>query len=244
MTAITVDHLRRTFQVSERRPGLLGALGGLVRRQTRTVTALNDISFSLRCGELVGYIGPNGASKSTTVKILAGILVPNSGRVDVLGRVPWRQRAATATDIGVAFGQRTQLWWDLPVIESFELLRHIYRSREPDWRQRLDTLVEMLGLGPHLDTPVRQLSLGFRVRSDLVASLLHGPRVLFLDEPTLGLDAGSKLAVRDVIRRLNREQGLTVILTTHGMDDIEALCDRVIVIHRGGIFCADPAAAG
>jgi len=240
MTAIRVEHLRRTFQVSERQPGVRGALAGLFRRQTRTVTALNGISFSLRRGELLGYIGPNGAGKSTTVKILAGILVPDSGQVEVLGRVPWQQRAATAATIGVVFGQRTQLWWDLPVIESFELLRHIYRIREPDWRLRLDTLVEMLGLGPHLNTPVRQLSLGFRVRSDLVASLLHGPQVLFLDEPTIGLDAGSKLAVRDVIRRLHRDQGLAVILTTHDMDDIEALCDRVIVIHQGGIFCDGP----
>jgi ABC-2 type transport system ATP-binding protein len=237
MTAIRVEHLRKTFLVQERQPGVRGALLGLWRRKTRTVAALADVSFCLEAGEILGYIGPNGAGKSTTVKILSGILVPDAGTVEVLGRVPWRERRATAGEIGVVFGQRTQLWWDLPLVESFELLQRIYRVPPAAWRQRLDSLTERLGLGPFLSTPVRQLSLGFRVRADLVASLLHGPQILFLDEPTIGLDAVSKLALREVIRQLGREQGITVVLTTHDMDDIEALCSRVVVIHRGGLFC-------
>jgi ABC-2 type transport system ATP-binding protein len=237
MTAIRVEHLRKTFSVQERQPGMRGALLGLWRRKTRTVTALADVSFGLEAGEILGYIGPNGAGKSTTVKILSGILVPDAGIVEVLGRVPWRERRATARQIGVVFGQRTQLWWDLPLVESFELLQRIYRVPPDAWRKRLELLNERLGLGPFLSTPVRQLSLGFRVRADLVASLLHGPQILFLDEPTIGLDAVSKLTLRDVIRQLSREQGITVVLTTHDMADIEALCNRVVVIHRGGIFC-------
>ena len=236
MPQIVVENLVKTFHVAERTPGVWGALTGLARRRHRTVTALNGISFSLREGELLGYIGPNGAGKSTTVKILSGILVPDSGRVEVLGRVPWTHRIETVAQIGVVFGQRTQLWWDLPVIESFELLRDIYRVPAELYRRNCDELVGLLDLAPLLDTPVRQLSLGQRMRCDLAAALLHSPKILYLDEPTIGLDAVAKLAVRDFIRRLNRERGVTVILTTHDMDDIEALCERVIVIHEGGLF--------
>jgi len=233
---IVVENLVKTFQVAERRAGVRGALAGLVRRRYRTVRALAGVSFSLEEGELLGYIGPNGAGKSTTVKILSGILVPDDGRVEVMGRVPWRRRIETVREIGVVFGQRTQLWWDLPVIESFELLRDIYRVERGDYERNLEELGDLLELGPLFDTPVRQLSLGQRMRCDLAAALLHGPKILYLDEPTIGLDAQSKLAVREFIRRINRERAVTVILTTHDMDDIEALCRRVIVIHEGGIF--------
>jgi ABC-2 type transport system ATP-binding protein len=200
------------------------------------VQALQDVSFTLARGELVGYIGPNGAGKSTTVKVLAGILVPDGGRCRVAGRTPWVDRIAHVARIGVVFGQRTQLWWDLPVIESFDLLAAIYRVPPEQYAQRRTRLVDQLDLHALLDTPVRQLSLGQRMRCDLVAALLHGPEILFLDEPTIGLDAVAKLAVRDFVRTLNREQATTVILTTHDMDDIEALCSRVMVIGGGRIL--------
>jgi ABC-2 type transport system ATP-binding protein len=236
MPQIVVENLVKTFQVSERASGLWGAVRGLVHRRHRTVRALDGISFALDEGELVGYIGPNGAGKSTTVKTLAGILVPDSGRCEVLGRVPWRDRVAHVSRIGVVFGQRTQLWWDLPVTESFELLRDIYRVPQARYVAARDELVDLLDLEPLLDIPVRQLSLGQRMRCDLAAALLHIPRILFLDEPTIGLDAPSKLAVRDFVTRLNRDRGVTVIMTTHDMDDIEALCTRVIVIGEGRIL--------
>jgi ABC-2 type transport system ATP-binding protein len=235
MPQIIVENLAKTFRVSERQPGLWGAFRGLVHRRYRTVRALDGISFSLEPGELVGYIGPNGAGKSTTVKVLAGILVPDSGRCEVLGRIPWRQRIENARAIGVVFGQRTQLWWDLPVIESFDLLRDIYHVPASSYARSRDELVALLDLVPLLDVPVRQLSLGQRMRCDLAASLLHSPAVLYLDEPTIGLDAVAKLAVRDFVRKLNRERGVTIILTTHDMNDIEALCTRVIVIDEGRI---------
>nr|CAA9293317.1 Efflux ABC transporter, ATP-binding protein [uncultured Armatimonadetes bacterium] len=235
MPQIVVENLTKTFRVAERDPGIGGALRGLVRRRHRAVAALGGVSFCLEPGELVGYIGPNGAGKSTTVKVLAGILVPDGGRCEVLGRVPWKERIAHVAQIGVVFGQRTQLWWDLPVVESFDLLRDIYRVPKADYARSRNELIALLALEPLLDVPVRQLSLGQRMRCDLAAALLHAPRLLFLDEPTIGLDAVSKLAVRDFIRTLNRERGVTVILTTHDMDDIEALCTRVIVIAGGKI---------
>jgi ABC-2 type transport system ATP-binding protein len=236
MAQIIVENLVKTFNVSERAAGMWGAVRGVVRRRHRTVRALDGVSFALDAGELIGYIGPNGAGKSTTVKTLAGILVPDSGRCEVLGRIPWRDRIAHVAAIGVVFGQRTQLWWDLPVTESFELLRDIYRVSRGDYAAALDELVALLDLEPLLDVPVRQLSLGQRMRCDLAAALLHAPSILFLDEPTIGLDAISKLAVRDFIKRLNQERGVTVILTTHDMDDIEALCTRVIVIGDGRVL--------
>lgn len=240
MEQIFVENLHKTYRIAERQPGLSGAVRGLFHRKYRTVRALNGISFNLKKGELVGYIGPNGAGKSTTVKVLSGILVPDSGSCSVLGRVPWSERVEHVQHIGVVFGQRTQLWWDLPVVESFELLRSIYGVSPGAYKARLAQLVEQLDLGSFLDTPVRQLSLGQRMRSDLAASLLHNPKLLFLDEPTIGLDAVSKLAVRAFIRELNAQHGTTVILTTHDMDDIEALCTRVMVIGDGAILSDGP----
>jgi ABC-2 type transport system ATP-binding protein len=238
MSQIVVENLSKAFRVAQRAPGLRAALAGLFVRNYHVERAVDGVSFEVQAGELVGYIGPNGAGKSTTLKVLAGILVPDAGsRVEVDGRVPWRERIEHVARLGVVFGQRTQLWWDLPVSESFELIRAIYRVPRERHTRSLEELVSLLDLAPLLATPARQLSLGQRMRCDLAAALLHEPRLLFLDEPTIGLDAASKLAIRGFIQRINRERGVTVLLTTHDMDDIEALCRRVIVIARGRILC-------
>jgi ABC-2 type transport system ATP-binding protein len=236
MAQIVVENLIKTFHIARHEPGLWGSVRGLIRRDVREIRALDGVSFSISRGELVGYIGPNGAGKSTTVKILSGILVPDSGRVSVMDRTPWMDRIEHVRRIGVVFGQRTQLWWDLPVMESFELLRDIYAIPEDHYRQSRNELIETLELQSLLEITVRQLSLGQRMRCDLAAALLHRPNLLFLDEPTIGLDAASKLAVREFIAKLNRQRGVTVILTTHDMDDIEALCRRVLVIGEGRIL--------
>ena len=233
---IEVEHLTKTYRVSRRDGGLLQAIRALGRRDTETVRALDDISFTIPDGQIVGYIGPNGAGKSTTIKILSGILRPDGGACRVDGRVPWQERKRHVAGIGVVFGQRSQLWWDVPVIDSYELLKDIYRVDGGLYRRNLEELTARLDLGPLLRTPARQLSLGQRMRCEVAAALLHGPRLLFLDEPTIGLDAVSKLALRDFIRQVNRERGVTVLLTTHDMQDVEALADRVLLIGRGRLL--------
>lgn len=236
MAQILVEGITKTFKVSKRKEGLLNALLGVFQREYTIIKALDSISFEIKEGELVGYIGPNGAGKSTTIKILSGILVPDSGQCKVLGRTPWKDRIEHVRNIGIVFGQRTQLWWDLPVIESFELLKDIYKIREKEYRRVFEELIEVLNIKSFLDIPVRQLSLGQRMRCELVASLIHSPSILFLDEPTIGLDAVSKLAIREFIKKINIEKGTTIMLTTHDMDDIETLCSRIIVIGNGKIL--------
>jgi ABC-2 type transport system ATP-binding protein len=225
MALIDVRDLERTF-VRRRRTGRL-------RRETSELRAVRDLSFHVEAGEMVGYIGPNGAGKSTTIKMLTGILVPTSGHLRVAGLEPSRQRTELARRIGVVFGQRTTLWWDLPLRDSFELLQKIYRVPTERFRRNLEEYVDLLSLGDLLDTPVRQLSLGQRMRGDIVAALLHDPEILYLDEPTIGLDVVSKGRLREFLRSLNAERGTTLLLTTHDLQDIEALCRRVIVIDHG-----------
>lgn len=233
---IEVSHLCKTYRIARRDAGLLQAFKALGRREVHEVRALDDVSFTIPDGEIVGYIGPNGAGKSSTIKILSGILVPDGGTCLVDGRVPWKERKRHVAQIGVVFGQRSQLWWDVPVIDSFSLLRDIYRVPQADYARTLEELTELLNLSELLRTPVRQLSLGQRMRCEIAASLLHRPRILFLDEPTIGLDAMSKLAVRAFIHRLNAQHGTTVILTTHDMQDIEALAGRILLIGRGRLL--------
>jgi ABC-2 type transport system ATP-binding protein len=223
---IEVERLSKRFVVRE----------GRFRRRRRVVDAVDEISFRVERGELLGYLGPNGAGKSTTVKMLTGILVPSSGHVRVAGLEPSRQRIQLARRIGAMFGQRIQLWWDLPLVESFELLRHIYRVPADRYRANLERFREVLDLDPFLQTPVRQLSLGQRIRGELTAAMLHGPELLFLDEPTIGLDVVAKQRVREFLAELNAERGVTVLLTTHDLGDIERLCSRLLVIDHGRLI--------
>jgi len=233
---ITLEKINKTFRVAKRQAGFGRAVKALFSREYEIVHALSDVSFTIGDGEMVGYSGPNGAGKSTTIKIMCGILTPDSGSCDIDGRTPWRERVAHVREIGVVFGQRSQLWWDVPIIDSFELIRDIYRVDEKVFKNNLDELTELLGLQELLKTPARTLSLGQRMRCEIAASLLHDPKILFLDEPTIGLDAVSKIAVRQFIKKLNAKRGTTVILTTHDMQDIEALTERILLIGKGRIL--------
>jgi len=228
MALIELENVARDFVVHRSR--------GRFRRERATVHAVQDLTFSVERGTILGYIGPNGAGKSTTVKMLTGILVPSSGRVSVAGLVPWKDRVALARRIGVMFGQRVQLWWDLPLIDSLELLRHMYRVPPDRFRDSLASLREALDLDPFLRTPVRQLSLGQRIRGELASAMLHEPEILFLDEPTIGLDVVAKQRVREFLLRANGERGMTVLLTTHDLADIERLCSRILIIDHGRLI--------
>lgn len=233
---IIMDNVCKTYKVARRNAGFKEACSALLRRDYEYIHALDHVSFTIGDGEMIGYMGPNGAGKSSTIKILSGILTPDSGTCLVDGRVPWKNRIEHVSHIGVVFGQRSQLWWDIPVTDSYELLRDIYGIPLEMYRKNLEELTELLQLSELLKTPTRQLSLGQRMRCEIAASLLHAPRLLFLDEPTIGLDAVSKLAVRSFVQRLNREHGTTVILTTHDMQDLSALAKRIILIGRGKIL--------
>jgi ABC-2 type transport system ATP-binding protein len=228
VAVIEVESVGKDFTVGQ-------PIGPFRRRRSR-VQAVVDLTFSIERGSVVGYIGPNGAGKSTTVKMLTGILVPSRGRISVAGLVPTKERMQLARRIGVMFGQRVQLWWDLPLVESFELVRHIYRIPEDLYRANLASFRELLDLDPFIQTPVRQLSLGQRVRGELTAAMLHAPEILFLDEPTIGLDVIAKQRVREFLLRANRERGVTVLLTTHDLADIERLCSRILIIDHGRLI--------
>ncbi|MBV8748336.1 MAG: ATP-binding cassette domain-containing protein [Candidatus Eremiobacteraeota bacterium] len=233
MPIIETRDLRKVFRSLVRRPGVAGTLRTLFSRDYEDKVAVEGVTMALDEGELVGYIGPNGAGKSTTIKMLTGILVPTSGTVRVAGLVPYEQRQKNARNIGVVFGQRSQLYWDLPLIESFELLRAIYGVPAARYKANLDRFTEMLEMGPFLRTPVRQLSFGQRMRGDFAAAMLHDPPVVFLDEPTIGLDVVAKEAIREFIAGVNRERGTTFILTTHDLADVERLCRRIVLIDHG-----------
>ena len=233
---IEMKGISKTYHIRKREAGIGPAVKALFTRDCTEIQALKGMSFTIPDGQIVGYIGPNGAGKSTTIKILSGILRPDSGGCTVNGMVPWEDRKKYVSKLGVVFGQRSQLWWDVPVIESFQLLRDIYRVERGEFQSNLRRLTEQLDLQSFLNAPVRLLSLGQRMRCEIAASLLHSPEILFLDEPTIGLDAVSKLKVREFIQSENRERKITVILTTHDMQDIDALCHRVLLIGKGQLL--------
>lgn len=236
---IELGGINKTFRVAKRNAGFKEAVKTFFKRDYTEIQALNNVSFTIGEGEIVGYIGPNGAGKSSTVKVMSGILTPDSGTCVINGLTPWKSRKEHVKNIGVVFGQRSQLWWDVPVIDSFELIRDIYGVSENMYKRNLEELTGLLSIEEILKTPARQLSLGQRMRCEIAASLIHEPKVLFLDEPTIGLDAASKLAVRSFIRKLNSEKGTTVILTTHDTQDIEALANRILLIGKGQILLDD-----
>jgi ABC-2 type transport system ATP-binding protein len=233
---ILVEKLQKYFQVAKHHRGFGGVFRNLFSHDYHIVRAVDDISFRIHTGELVGYLGPNGAGKSTTIKMLAGLLVPSAGRLFVNGSVPWKERKNYVAHIGAVFGQRTTLWWDLPVIESLDLLKYVYRIPKDHYNENLIEFRRLLDLDPFLDTPVRELSLGQRMRADLCAALLHDPILLFLDEPTIGLDVVAKENIRQFIHNINQQRGTTIILTTHDMSDVEKLCERVMIIDHGKLL--------
>src|SRR5471030_666330 len=236
MPIIRTRDLQKVFRSIKRRPRIGGAFSALFSREYEDKVAVSNVNISVEAGEVVGYIGPNGAGKSTTIKMLTGILVPTSGSIEVAGIVPHEKRRQNARNIGVVFGQRSQLYWDLPLRESFELLRAIYRVPRDRFRANLAHFVDILDLGRFMATPVRQLSLGERMRGDFAAALLHDPKIVYLDEPTIGLDVVAKEAIREFIARINRERGTTVILTTHDLADVERLARRVVLIDEGVVI--------
>ncbi len=230
---IEVEGLQKTFRIARRRKGIWGGLRSVVNPEIRRVEAVQNLSLSVERGEMIGFVGPNGAGKSTTIKMLTGILAPTRGLLRVAGLVPVRQRRELTARIGVVFGQRTQLWWDLPLLDSLQLLRHLYRVPVARHRENLQRLRKLLDLDEFIDTPVRQLSLGQRMRGDLAAALLHEPELLYLDEPTIGLDVVAKARIREFLLALNAQSGTTILLTTHDMDDVELLCPRMLIVDHG-----------
>ena len=233
---IEVKNLSKTFKVYKRNQGLREAAKALFNRKFEIIQALYDVSFTIDEGEMVGYIGPNGAGKSTTIKIMSGILNPDKGQCIINGRTPWKDRINHVRDIGVVFGQRSQLWWDVPVVDSFSLIKDIYKVSENQYKKNIKELTELLNIGDIIKTPTRQLSLGQRMRCEIAASLIHNPKILFLDEPTIGLDSISKISVREFIKDINKEKKTTVILTTHDTQDIDALTKRIILIGKGRVL--------
>ncbi|MGY8717951.1 MAG: ABC transporter ATP-binding protein, partial [Verrucomicrobiia bacterium] len=230
---IEVDKLSRTFRTYKKQPGFWGGVKGLFKREFEELAAAKDVSFSIKEGEFVGFLGPNGAGKTTTLKMLAGLIYPTSGSATVAGFNPTKRENAYRRIFALVLGQKNQLWWDLPAIESFLLLRHIYRIPAEQWQETLDELVDLLAVRGKLNVMVRELSLGERMKMELIAALLHRPKVLFLDEPTIGLDVVSQRAVRNFLRAYNKRHKVTILLTSHYMADIQELCERVIVIHKG-----------
>ena len=236
MSFINVNHISKTFKVAKRQSGLKASLKSFFKRNYIYIEAVKDVSFEIEKGEIIGYIGPNGAGKSTTIKMLSGILTPDKGTISINGLSPSKDRIKYVSNIGVVFGQRSQLWWDIPASDTFDLLKDIYKLDESEFNKTKEQLIELLDLKNIVNIPVRQLSLGQRMRCEIAASLIHKPSILFLDEPTIGLDAESKIKVRNFIKKINKEMNTTIILTTHDMSDIEALAKRIILIGKGRIL--------
>lgn len=239
MSVIKIDNLKKSFKVLNRREGLKGAFMDLFSRDYNEVKAVDDISLNIKEGEIVGYLGPNGAGKSTTIKMMTGVLEPTAGDMTVNGNIPYKNRKRHAENIGVVFGQRTQLWWALPVIESFKILKEIYKVSDKDFEETMELFDNLVNISSLYSKPVRQMSLGQRTLCDILASFLHNPKVVFLDEPTIGLDVAIKEKIRYLIKELNRTRKTTIILTTHDISDVEALCHRVIIIDKGKLIYDD-----